>query len=76
MQLGPVTKLNKRNKITSKKWTMTSCRQIVTSLSFFGFMANLEQSGSLIPNAWSIILIFSLTVYLTKTENRTKKPLT
>ena len=42
-----------------------SCQQIVVS------MANLEQSGSQIPDAWSVKLTFSLTVtfYLTKTDN-------
>ena len=35
MKLGPVTKLSKRNTAASKIWTMTSCRQIVTSLFFF-----------------------------------------
>ena len=37
-------------------------------------MANLQPSGSLISDAWSIKLIFSLivTFYLTKTQNRTK----
>ena len=46
--------------------------------SFFKFMANLEQSGSPIPDAWSVTLTFSLivTFYLRKTENRTKKFLT
>ena len=41
-------------------------------------MANLEQSGSRIPDAQSIKLIFSLTVtfYLTKTENRIQISLT
>ena len=41
-------------------------------------MANLEQSGSRIPDAWSLVLTFSLILnfYLTKTENRTKKSLT
>ena len=48
MKLGPVTKLDKRNKTTSKKLTLTSCRKIVTSLSFFRFLANLEQSVGLI----------------------------
>ena len=78
MKLGPVTKLNKGNMATSKtKFTMTSCRQIVTPLSFFRFVANFEQSGSRIPDAGSVKLTFSLTVtfYLTKTENRTKKSL-
>ena len=57
---------------------MTSCRKIVTSLSFFQFIVNLEQSGSRIPDAESAKLMFSLivTFYLTKTKNRTKKSLT
>ena len=42
---------------------MTSCQKIVTSLLFFLFMANLEQSGSQIPDEeWSVKLTFSLTV--------------
>ena len=53
---------------------MTSCWQIVTPLSFFQFMANLEQSGNQILNAWSIELTFSLSAafYLTKTETELK----
>ena len=78
MKLGPVVKLDKANKATSKKLTMTSCQQIMTSLSFFWFMVNLEVSGRQIPDAWSVKLTFSLTVTFsfTKTENRTKKFLT
>ena len=38
MKLGPVTELDKRKETTSKKLTMTSRRQIVTSLSFFRLM--------------------------------------
>ena len=55
-----------------------SCQKIVTSLSFFQFMVNLEQSGNRIPHAQSVKLTFSLivTFYLTKAENRTKKFLT
>ena len=44
MKLAPVTNLDKRNKATSKRLTITSFLQIVTSLSFFQFMANLEPS--------------------------------
>ena len=56
MKLGPVTKLDKQNKTTSKKKkkkkiAITSGRQIVMSLLFFGFTASLEQSGSWIPDA-------------------------
>ena len=56
MKLGPVIKIDKidkKNKTASKKLTMTSFRKIVTSVSFFRFMANLEQSGSWIPDAQS-----------------------
>ena len=78
MKLGPVTKLNKINKTASKNFTMTPCHEIVTSLLFFQFMANFEQSGSWSPDAYSVNLIFLLivTFYLTKTKNRTKKSLT
>ena len=42
------------------------------SLSFFRFMANLEQSGSRILDNWFVKLTFSLTVIfsLTKTEKK------
>ena len=66
MKLGPVTKLDKRNMKTSKKLTIMSCRQIVTSLSFFRFIANLEQSrqkpdsGRMVcKDTWSYIVISS-----------------
>ena len=55
---------------------MTSCKQI--AMSFFSFMANFQQSRSRILDAYSVKLIFLLTVtfYLRKTENRTKNSLT
>ena len=51
---------------------MALCWKIVTSLSFFQFMAKAW------PDAWSVKPTFSfkVTFYLTKTENRTKKSLT
>ena len=75
MKLRSVTKIDKRNTTTSKKLTVMSCQQIVSSLSFSQFMGNLELSSSEISDAWSVKLKFSLivTLYLTKTENRTKK---
>ena len=79
MKLGPVTKLDERNKKKRQKnLTMTSCGKIVTSLPFLQFKANLEKSRSQIPNVQSVKLIFSLMVpfYLKKTENRSKKSLT
>ena len=78
MKLGALTKFDKRNKTTSKKLTMTSCWQIVTSLSFFGFLANLEHSRGRILDPESAKVMFSVivTFCLTKTGNRTKKYLT
>ena len=78
MKLGTVTKLDKRNKKRQKTLTLTSYREIMTSLSFFGFLAILEQSGSRIPDTESAKVMFSVigTFCLTKTENRTKKSLT
>ena len=71
MKLGPVTKLAKRNKTTSKKFDDDLISENVTPLPFFQFAANLEQSGSRILDAWSVKFIFSLivTFYYTKTEN-------
>ena len=69
-----VTKLDKENKTTSKKSSITSCYRITTSWSFLKFITNLEQSKNRILHAWSIIFKFSLITifYLTKAENRTK----
>ena len=63
---------------TSKDIDNAPFWQIVTRLSFFWFMANLGQSESRIPDAWFVILTFLLTItlYLTKTENITKRYLT
>ena len=48
MKFGPVTKIDKRNTVRSKKFDELDVK---TSLSFFRFIANLEQSGSRIPDA-------------------------
>ena len=69
--------LNLTNEIRrdQKNLMMTLCQKVVVSLIFFQFMANLEQSWSQIPDTWSVKLPFLLTVtfYLKKSENRTKK---
>ena len=74
MKLGPVTKLDKRNKTTSKNVTLTPCQKIVTSLSFFRFLVNMKQFGGRIPDTESAKVLFSVIVSfcVTKTENRTK----
>ena len=50
MKLGPVAKRDKKNKTTSKKFYDDAMSKIVTSLSIFQFMANLELFGSRIPD--------------------------
>ena len=78
MKPRPVTKLDKRNKATSKKLMMMSCRKIVTLLSFSSLLVTLKQPGDQIPDTESAKNMFSLTVAfcLTKIENRTKISLT
>ena len=78
MKLGPVTKIDNRNKTSSKNLDVDVMSEIVTSLSFFLFLPNLEQSGSRILTAESANVMFSVivTFCLTKTENRAKKSVT
>ena len=78
MKLRSVTKIDKRNKTTSKKFDDGVMSEILTSLSFFGVLANLEQSGGRIPDTESAEVMFSVTVTFcfTKTANKTKKSLT
>ena len=78
MKLGPVTKLDKRNKITSKKFDDEVMSANCDVIVIFVFLTNLEQSGGRIPDAESVNFSFSLivTFYPTKTENRTKESLT
>ena len=51
---------------------ITSCQKVVTSLPFFQFTANLEQSAQSVKLTFSLIVTF----YLTKTESRNKISLT
>ena len=76
MKPGIVTKRDKRNTKTSKKIKMMLRRHIVTSLSFFQFMVNLQPSGSRILDAWTKKIIFSSTIffYLKTDANKTKTP--
>ena len=78
VKLGPVTKLEKKNTAISKKSDDSVLSEFMTSLSLFGFIANLKQFRSRRPDVLSVNLTFSLTVTfcLTKSENRTKESLT
>ena len=70
--------MTRETKQSQKNFALTSCQKIKASLSFFGFLANLEQSGDRIPDTESAKLMFLViaTFCLTKTENRTKKSVT
>ena len=78
MILGPLTKLDKTNTTTSKKFSDDVMSENCDVIVFFPIMANLQLSESRIPNVWFIKLKFSLTItfYLTKPDNRTIKSLT
>ena len=51
MKPGPKTKLDKRNKTTSKIFDDGVMSKIVTSMSFLQFAADFEKSGSQTPDA-------------------------
>ena len=51
MKLGSVTKLDKKNKTTSKKIDEDIMAESCDVIAIFQFTVNLEQSGSRIPNA-------------------------
>ena len=78
LNLDQKLKLTRETKQREKNLTMTSCQKILTSLSFFSVLVNLEQFESRIRDASSLKLTFSLivTFFLTKTENITKNSLT
>ena len=78
MKLGPVTKLDKRNTVTPKKYydgVMSVNCDVIVIFSIDGQFRAIRKPNSV---SWSARLAFSLTVtlYLTKTENRTQKSLT
>ena len=76
MKLGSVTKLDNRNRRTSKKFDVDFMKKILTSLS--QNLAYLGQSGGRILDTESAKVIFSvkITFVFTKTGIRTKKSLT
>ena len=74
MKFGPVTKLDKRNKTTSKEFDndvmSTNCDVIVIFPIYGQF--GVVQMGDSAKLTFSLLVTF----HLTKTENRTKKFLT
>ena len=77
MKLGPVTKLDKRNKPTSKKVDVDVMSGSCDVIVIFRIFANLEQSGGRIPDTEpaKVIFLVIVTSCLTKTESSTKKSL-
>ena len=75
MKLETQSRLEKGNMMMSKKLKMTSSLQFVTSSLFVRCRTNLPQSGSWIPDAWSIAFNFTLkiTSHQTIAENKTRK---
>ena len=72
MKLGPVTKLDKRNKATSKKKAMSANCVVIVIFSIYDQFGAIWKPDS---QCKSVKLTFSLAVTfcLAKTENRTKK---
>ena len=50
----------------------TSCWEIVTSLLFFGFLVNLEQSRDRIPDSESAKVMLSVAVTFCRTKLKTE----
>ena len=78
MKLGQGTKLDKRNKATSRKLDVDDMSENCEVIVIFGFLTNLDQSGGQIPYTESAKVMFSVkvTFCFTKTRNRTKNYLT
>ena len=73
MKLGPVIKIDKRDKAISNDVMMVNCDVIVIFLIYGQFLAIRKPDSGLIVSKTYITLI--LTYYLTKIENKTKKSL-
>ena len=58
MKLRPVTKPDKKNKTTSKKINDDVISKNYDVIAIFQYTANLEQSGSWIPDVQSVKAIF------------------
>ena len=78
MKLGPVTKLDKRNKTTSKKFdvdVMSENCDVIVIFRIFGQFGAVRRPDSGTESA-KVMFSVTVTFCFTKTENRTKKSLT
>ena len=69
MKLGPVTKIDKRNKTTSKKIDIDVMSKKCDAIDIFRILANLEQSGGQIPETESAKVLFSVIVIFFLAKN-------
>ena len=79
MKLGLTTKIDKRNKTTSKKIddnVMSANCKIINIFLIYGQFGAMRQPDSRRIVWKTYIFILKVTFYITKTENRTKKSLT
>ena len=78
MKLGPVAKLDKKIKTRTKKFSDDAMSSNCDVMSYDLFMTNSKQSGSRIADIYSVKLTFllTLTLFLTKTKDRTNKSVT
>ena len=72
MKVGPVTKLDERNKKTSKKIHGDAMSETSDVIDIFPIYGQFEAIRKPIP-AVKLIFLLILAFYLTKTESRTKK---
>ena len=78
MKLGPVTKLDKRNKTTSKTLdndVMSENCDVIFIFSIYNQSGAIwkSDSGRIVCKIYIFLIV---TFYLTKTENKTKRSLT
>ena len=62
IKLGQITKLEKRNKTTSRKFDVGVMSEYCDVIVFFRFLDNLEQPGGRIPDTESAKVMFSVIV--------------
>ena len=72
MKLGPVTKLEKRKKTTSKKFDNNVMSANCDNIIIFPIYGQFGAIQSWIPVAWSVKLIFPLTVTIILQKLKTK----
>ena len=78
MKLGPVTKLDKRNKIMPEKFDDNVMSENFGVITIFPIDGQFRAIQKPVSGTWSVKRIFSLIAifYIIKTENKTKKSLT